>query len=70
MQKMYKPAKLLIYRTDLTERRKNKPYYQSAKIIIKMNQIPAVSLQVTISGETAVSISGYTDSPKLLSQAG
>lgn len=66
---MYKPTKLLIYRTGITER-KNKLYYQFAKIIIKMNQIPAVSLLMTISEETALSISGYTDSPKLLSQAG
>jgi len=67
---MYKPTKLQIYRTGITERRKNKTCYQFSKIIIKMNQTPAVSLLMTISEETALSISGYTDSPKLLSQAG
>lgn len=66
--KNIKPTKLLI--CSITERRENKPYYQFAKIIIEMNQIPAVSLLMTISEEAALSISGYTDSPKLLSQTG
>lgn len=67
---MYKIAKLLIYVTGITGMRKKKTYYQSAKFIIKMNQLPAVSLQTTISEETALSISSYTDSPKLISKAG
>lgn len=49
---------------------KNKLYYQLAKTVIKMNQTPSVSLLMTISEETALSITGYTGSPKLLSQAG
>lgn len=52
------------------DEKEKKTYYQSAKFIIKMNQLPAVSLQMTISEETALSISSYTDSPKLISQAG
>lgn len=49
---------------------KEKTHYWSAKFIIKMNLLPAVSLQMTISEETAWSISSYTDSPRLISQAG
>lgn len=52
--------------TGITGMRKEKTYYQSAKCIIK----PAVSFQMSISEETALSISSYTDSPKLISQAG
>lgn len=67
---MYKATKLLIYATGTTGMRKKKTYYQSAKFIIKMNQLPAVSLQMTISEETVLSISSYRASPKLISQAG
>lgn len=52
------------------DEKEKKTYYQSAKFIIKMNQLPAVSLQMTISEETVLSISSYRDSPKLISQAG
>lgn len=67
---MYKTTRWLIYATGITGMRKKKTYYESAKFIIKMHLLPAVSLQMTISEETVLSISSYTDSPKLISQAG
>lgn len=69
---MYKTTKLLIYTTGITGSKKKKMYYQSAKFIIKMNHhtSSALTLQMTISEKTALSISSYTDSPKLISQAG